>query len=90
LPGQKPGILLRKKIMISPIDNFTLKDCVKGNVTFSHYRKGNLHYMCENGFEFRVPINDTGDATFLPTDKGMLYMRWIRKEIENYEKETKS
>lgn len=70
--------------MLSPINNFTLKDCIKGNVTFSHYRKGNLHYICENGFEFRVPIDDTGDAAFLDKDKAMLFMRWIRKEHEAY------
>jgi hypothetical protein len=74
-------------MMLSPIDKFTIKDCVKGSVEFQFYRKGNLHYLCENGFEFRIPIDDTGDGVFLPTDRAMLFMRWIRKELENYEKE---
>lgn len=59
-----------------------IKDCIKGQVTFQFYRKGNLYYQCENGFRFPVPVDDTGDASFNPTDKAMLFMRWIRKELE--------
>jgi len=74
--------------MLSPINIPTLKECIQGRVKFSFYRKGNLHYLCDNGFEFRVPIDDTGDAAFLHEDKAMLFMRWIRKELESYAKET--
>ena len=69
---------------------YNLKDCVRGNVEFQFYRKGNLYYKTENGLVFPVPVDDTGDAAFNPTDKAMLFMRWIRKEIENYEKENQS
>ncbi|CAB4162940.1 hypothetical protein UFOVP787_191 [uncultured Caudovirales phage] len=60
-----------------------IKDCVKGNVTFQYYRKGELYYKCQNGLIFPVPVSDTGDASFNNEDKGMLFMRWIRKELEN-------
>jgi hypothetical protein len=33
-------------------------------------------------FEFPVPIEDTAGARFLRSDKGIFFMRWIRKHIE--------
>ena len=60
----------------------TVKECIKGKVQFEFYRKGFLFYKCENGFAFRVPIDDCGDACFNREDKGILFMRYIRKEIE--------
>lgn len=60
-------------------------DCIKGFVTFEFYRKGYLYYNCENGFQFRVPIKDTGDAAFNKKDKGIMFMRYIRKELEMVE-----
>lgn len=60
-----------------------IKDCVKGTVKFLYYRAGELYYQCDNGFVFRVPIDDTGTAAFKAEDKSMLFMRWIRKEIES-------
>lgn len=64
-----------------------LKDLVKGNVYFVEYRKGNLWYEAgrhttDKPFAFPVPIEDVGDATFLACDKGLLFMRYIRKHIE--------
>jgi len=56
-------------------------------VTFVRYRKGELIYVTECGFEFPVPINDTGDATFLSQDKAMMFMRYIRKHIAEVENE---
>jgi hypothetical protein len=61
---------------------FKLTDLVKGTVIFMHYTKGELWYTTESGFEFPVPISDTGDATFTASDKGMFFMRWIRKHVE--------
>lgn len=60
-----------------------IKDMVKNNkqVTFVKYKKGNLYYKTECGFEFPVPISDTGDASFINKDKAMIYMRWIRKQL---------
>lgn len=64
-----------------------IKELIKGNVTFKYYRKGNLYYATETGFIFPVPISDAGDATFLKRDKAMMFMRYIRKELKNREKE---
>ena len=60
-----------------------IKEMVRDNkkVTFSYYRSGNLYYKTETGFEFPVPIEDTGDATFATEDKALVFMRWIRKHI---------
>jgi hypothetical protein len=57
---------------------------VKGHkkVKFSFYRNGELWYTTECGFEFPVPISDTGDACFLAEDKALLFMRYIRKHVE--------
>lgn len=62
----------------------SLKEMVAGGklVNFIHYRQNELWYVTECGFEFPVPIEDVGDATFLASDKAMLFMRYIRKHIE--------
>lgn len=41
-----------------------------------------LYYETEKGLIFEVPISDTGDAVFKPEDKAIMFMRWIRKEIQ--------
>lgn len=50
-------------------------------VRFQHYRAGMLWYVTETGFSFPVPIDDTGEATFLAEDKASLFMRYIRKHL---------
>lgn len=61
----------------------SVKDMVKDGkqVTFSFYKGKELWYSTECGFEFPVPIEDAGDATFLAKDKAMLFMRYIRKHL---------
>lgn len=54
-------------------------------VFFDFYRQGVLYYKTEDGFRFEVPILDTGDACFNKEDKAILFMRWIRKQLENNE-----
>ena len=61
----------------------TLKEHVKGKAYFEFYRKGELFYKTDSGLEFRVPCNDTGDGVFLKEDKAILFMRYIRKELED-------
>ena len=36
-------------------------------------------------YEFPVPLSDIGDATLLVSDKAILFMRYIRKALENKE-----
>lgn len=54
---------------------------IQGNVTFVRFQAGNLWYRCADGFEFPVPVSDTGEATFLAQDKGIFFMRWIRQHV---------
>lgn len=65
----------------------SVKEMVVNNkkVKFLRYQKGELWYVTECGFEFPVPINDCGDASFEKEDKAMLFMRWIRKHMESIE-----
>lgn len=64
---------------------FELKECIKGQVTFLYYKAGNLWYETENGLAFPVPLSDTGEATFSAKDKAMLFMRYIRKQLAHLE-----
>jgi hypothetical protein len=64
----------------------TLKEMVAGRVHFAFYRDGELWYRTDVGvFEFPVPVADVGTATFLAEDKGMFFMRWMRKHIAKLE-----
>jgi hypothetical protein len=57
-----------------------VKEHIKGQVRFQYYRDGSLYYKTEfTDLTFPVPITDVGNATFLAEDKGILFMRWIRK-----------
>jgi hypothetical protein len=60
----------------------TLKDLIKGKkVHFTFYRDGELWYETEDGFNFPVPIADTGTGIFKAEDGAIQYMRWIRKQL---------
>ena len=58
------------------------EDRTKKTVSFVKYFDQNLWYETEDGFEFAVPIEDIGTATFFAKDEAPLFMRWIRKHIE--------
>ena len=62
----------------------TLKEMIVNNqqVRFSFYRDRQLWYETECGFRFPVPIDDAGTATFLAEDRAILFMRYIRKQME--------
>ena len=59
-------------------------EMVKDNkqVNFVLYRDSTLWYKTEDGFQFPVPINDVGNATFLAQDKALFFMRYIRKHLD--------
>lgn len=65
----------------------SIKDMVSGNkvVKFQRYQNKELWYVTECGFEFPVPIEDTGEAAFVAQDKALLFMRWIRKHLASIE-----
>jgi hypothetical protein len=62
----------------------SVKELVAGGklVHFQFYRKGELWYKTDDGFEFAVPVADAGDGVFLASDKAMLFLRYIRKQLE--------
>lgn len=66
--------------------SLSVKDMVSEGKTvkFVSYRKGILYYETESGFKFEVPCSDCGDAEFLKQDKAILFMRWIRKAVADY------
>ncbi len=62
----------------------TLKEMIQNKtVQFVRYQKGDLWYVTECGFEFPVPITDTGDGAFVAKDKASFFMRWIRKQMDS-------
>lgn len=61
----------------------TIKDHVKGNVTFQYFRDNQLFYKTDSGLLFPVPVEDTDKGTFLATDKAMMFMRYIRKHLDS-------
>ena len=64
-----------------------IKDLVKNNkvANFIYYSEGNLYYETECGFVFPVPITDVGDGVFNASERAMLLMRYIRKQLEKPE-----
>jgi hypothetical protein len=70
----------------------SIKDMIKDGkkVTFIFYKQGDLWYTTEDGFEFPVPISDTGDGIFLNEDKAIMFMRYIRKHVVMIAKEQES
>lgn len=60
-----------------------IKDLVKDQeVHFIFYRDQKLWYSTDSGYEFPVPIDDIGNATFNRNEKAILFMRYIRKHME--------
>ena len=70
---------------------YPLKDMVKDQkrVNFIYYKDNELWYTTECGFEFPVPVEDTGSAVFLVSDKALLFMRYIRKHLAMLEEAAK-
>ncbi len=61
----------------------SLKELVQEPVALDRLVDGRLWYKTtKSGFPFSIPHEDLRGATFLPFDKGMLFMRWIRKALE--------
>ena len=65
-----------------------IKDIVKNNtVRFLRYRKGTAYYGVDvhsyGKHEFPVPLEDVGDATLLDEDKAILFMRYIKRALDD-------
>ena len=68
-----------------------LKELVKGDVKFVYARDGALWYRAEDGtlagFVFPVPFQEVAGATFRHRDRGIIFMRWIRRYLELLQEE---
>ena len=66
-----------------------IKEIVKDNeVAFAKYRQGIAYYTVRVPSEgvdymFPVPLADIGDATLHAKDKALVFMRYIRKALED-------
>jgi hypothetical protein len=65
-----------------------IKEIVKDNtVHFVRYRQGFAYYGVNVPWQgehvFPVPLADIGDATLERQDKAILFMRYIRKALED-------
>ncbi len=61
-----------------------IKELVKDQrVTFKFFRDDALYYETDSGFRFPVPVEDMKKAVFLPEDKAIIFMRWIRKALDS-------
>jgi len=59
-------------------------DIVKDqNAHFVFYRDRSLFYETDSGFQFPVPTEDAGSATFNKEEKAILLMRYIRLHLKN-------
>lgn len=65
------------------IDNLNIKEMVTGKtVRFVRFRKGELIYQTENGFEFPVRHDEVDDAVLYAEDKAGLYLKYIKRQIK--------
>jgi hypothetical protein len=63
----------------------SIKEMVAGTVRFQCYKENELWYKTESGFDFPVPISETGGGIYLAEDKGLFFMRFIRKHLQTIE-----
>lgn len=87
MPNRHPNLALGSQSYLdrSPILPKTVGSqslfCSARRVWFKFYRDRELWYETDDGFEFPVPIADTGTGIFKAEDGAIQYMRWIRKQL---------
>lgn len=69
----------------------TVKEHVENGqkVFFKFFQNGILFYETEKGLSFEVPIIETGTGRFLPEQKAIQFMKWIKPAVELYNKSSK-
>lgn len=71
------------------MDIKNIAEIIKDNkVCFSYYRAAVVYYNVwykKIAYQFPVRLDDVGDATLMNEDKAIMFMRYIRKAIENNE-----
>lgn len=62
----------------------TIKDHIEGSASFVYFRDGALWYRTAvTGLLFPVPVEDVASAQVLATERGIFFMRWIRKYLSS-------
>jgi len=70
------------------VDPSTIKmiDLMRDNkvVRFAYFRDGDFWYQHEDGLLFSISLQEatSSKVTFLAEDRAMLFMRWIKRFIE--------
>ena len=63
-----------------------LKEILKQNVSFKHYRNGSLFYQTDDEkFIFEVPCEDLGNASVKSKERAFIFMKWIKEALKGYE-----
>lgn len=66
-----------------------IKSIVKGNeVRFSYYRQGTAYYLVyveekQSDYIFPVSLEDIGNASLFASDNAIMFMRYIRRAIND-------
>lgn len=62
----------------------TVKEHVEDNqkAIFKGFQNGLLFYETEKGLSFEVPVSETGTGRFLPEQKAIQLMKWIKPAVE--------
>ncbi len=78
------GVLVNPHEYIDLRKNSKTADIVKNSKIskFVQFRENTFIYKTDSGFTFTIPLEDIKGATLLNEDKTILFMRWIRKEVE--------
>lgn len=77
------------------MENVSIKNIVKrpNIAAFEFYRQGKFYYNVYNPnetpdgevYQFSIPMDEVGDATFPRFDNAMMFMRFIRKSMDKNE-----
>lgn len=80
--GDKKPRIRKTEKLVNEMDQLKSRVGKDKTVKFVYYCSGELWYVCEDGFEFPVPIKDTSNGVFKATDKAILFMRYVRQHMD--------
>lgn len=59
----------------------TLVEYCKEQFTFKYFAHDTLYYTASDGFRCRIPVKDLDGSMVKATEKGSVFMKWIRVEL---------
>lgn len=63
----------------------TLVEYCKEQFVFEKLLQDTLYYVARDGFVVRVPVKELDGASVRADEKGMVLMKWIRRELKGIE-----